>query len=70
MLLLGEEEENKGLASAVIPGVTKVFEDYEKAIILEDDIVDEPYFLRNMNYALDFYKNDSRIWSNQGIRHR
>lgn len=61
-----KEKENKGLASSIISGVTKVFEDYENAIILEDDIIVSSYFLKYMNDALNFYKNDSQIWSITG----
>lgn len=53
---------NKGLANSVISGVTKVIEKYGKVIVLEDDIVTHPFFLRFMNEALEYYENDSRIF--------
>lgn len=59
-------EKNFGLADSVISGVTEVIENYGKAIVLEDDIVTSPYFLKYMNEALDFYKEDKRIYSISG----
>jgi len=59
-------DKNLGLADSVISGVTKVIEKYGKAIVLEDDIVTSPYFLKFMNEALDFYENDKRIYSISG----
>lgn len=59
-------EKNLGLADSVISGVTEVISKYEKAIVLEDDIVTSPYFLKFMNEALEFYKDDNRIFSVSG----
>lgn len=59
-------EKNLGLAESVISGVTEVIENYGKAIVLEDDIVTSPRFLKFMNEALDFYENDKRIYSISG----
>lgn len=56
--------ENKGLANSVISGVTEILEQYGKVIVVvEDDLVSAPDFLRYMNEALDLYKDDNRIWS-------
>lgn len=57
-----EAETNKGLANSIISGVTKVIEKHGKAIVVEDDIVSHPFFLRFMNAALDFYENDERVF--------
>ena len=59
-------EKNIGLADSVISGVTEIINQYEKAIVLEDDIVTSPYFLKFMNEALEFYKDDKRIHSISG----
>ena len=59
-------EKNIGLANSVISGVTEVIEKYGKAIVLEDDIVTSPFFLKFMNEALDFYADDKRIYSISG----
>ncbi len=59
-------KKNLGLADSVISGVTEVIEKSGKAIILEDDIVTSPYFLKFTNEALDFYEKDKRIYSISG----
>lgn len=53
---------NMGLANSIISGVMKVVEKHGKAIVVEDDIVSHPFFLRFMNEALDFYENDERVF--------
>lgn len=52
-----EAEKNQGLANSIIKGVTEVINRYEKAIIVEDDLITAPDFLQYMNEALDFYEN-------------
>ncbi len=59
-------DRNLGLADSVISGVTEVIEKYGKAIVLEDDIVTSKYFLKFMNEALDFYKDEQKIYSISG----
>ena len=57
---------NKGMAKSVIEGVTKVLEDHEDIIVLEDDLVVSPDFLHFMNDALNVYRNREDIWSISG----
>lgn len=54
---------NKGLANSIICGVTKIIEQYQKIIVLEDDIIVASDFLTYMNGALDFYEDDKRYGS-------
>lgn len=54
-------EENWGLARNVIDGVTTVVKQYGRVIVLEDDLVVAPYFLRFMNEALETYKDEPRV---------
>lgn len=61
-----ERESNYGLARNIIEGVTAVCEKYGQAIVLEDDIVTSPAFLRYMNNALNFYQNTPKIWHISG----
>lgn len=58
-----ESPENKGLANSVIYGVTKVIRQHGLAIVLEDDLIVHPFFLRFMNDALEFYRAEKRIYS-------
>ena len=56
-----ERSENIGLANSIISGVTEIIEKYEKAIILEDDLVTSPYFLKYMNEALNYYEFSEEV---------
>ena len=61
-----EREKNWGLAANIIDGVTKIVNEYGKIIVLEDDLVTSPYFLKFMNDALEFYRNEKRVWHISG----
>ena len=54
-------EINQGLAKAVTSGVTNTINRYGKAIILEDDLISSPTFLRFMNDALDRYETAENV---------
>lgn len=58
-----ESKTNKGLANSVISGITKVIEKHGKVIVVEDDIVVHPFFLRFMNDVLECYREDKRIFT-------
>jgi len=58
--------ENKGLAGSIISGVTSVIGRYGKVIVLEDDLVVAPNFLKFMNDALDYYQHQPQIFSISG----
>lgn len=64
-----ESSKNKGLANSIITGVSKVIEKCGKVIVIEDDLIVHPFFLRFMNEALDFYQGDSRIYSIGGFNY-
>lgn len=61
-----ERERNYGLADSIIDGVTQVCNQYGKVIVLEDDIVTSPYFLKYMNNALEHYEVDKNVASIHG----
>ena len=65
-LTIIEREFNYGLAKSIIDGVTEVINKYGKIIVLEDDVVTSPYFLKFMNDALNIYKNKEQIWGVSG----
>lgn len=60
-------KQNKGCRLGPIFGITDMLKHYESVIILEDDIVVSPYFLRFMNAALKFYKNYQSVFSISGF---
>lgn len=61
-----QRDRNWGLADSIIDGVTSLVNQYGKIIVLEDDIVTSPYFLKFMNDALDFYEDEENIWHISG----
>ncbi|MBL8796081.1 MAG: glycosyltransferase family 2 protein [Planctomycetia bacterium] len=61
-----ERIENAGLASSVIHGVTEVMDLHGEAIVIEDDLVLSPDFLRFMNAALDAYRDAPRVMQVSG----
>ncbi|MBF0123430.1 MAG: glycosyltransferase [Candidatus Omnitrophica bacterium] len=63
-----EQKENRGLANSIIAGVTKVVNEYGRVIVLEDDLVTSPFFLRYMNDALTIYRDESKVSSIHGYR--
>ena len=56
-----ESPKNKGLANSIIDGVTRIVNEYGKIIVVEDDILTSPYFLKYMNDALDMYEKDENV---------
>lgn len=58
-----ERAQNFGLARSIIDGVTQVVNEHGTVIVLEDDIVSSPHFLRYMNEALALYSGEPRVAS-------
>lgn len=56
-----ERETNFGLARSIIEGVTRLCQEYGRVIVLEDDLITSPHFLRFMNDALDMYEHEDRV---------
>ena len=50
-------KKNIGLAANIIDGVTSTINQYGAAIVLEDDLVATPHFIKYMQGALDYYKD-------------
>lgn len=61
-----ERESNLGLARSIIEGVSQVCGEHERVIVLEDDLVTSPYFLKYMNEGLEKYQNEPRVISIHG----
>lgn len=56
-----ERERNYGLAASLIDGITRLTDEFGRVIVVEDDIVLSPFFLRYMNDALEAYADDERV---------
>ncbi len=61
-----ERENNFGLARSIIDGVSRMCEQYGRVIVLEDDLVTSPYFLKFMNEGLEKYRDEQRVISIHG----
>ncbi len=61
-----ERDTNFGLARSIIDGVTRLCEEFDRVIVLEDDLITSPHFLAYMNDALRFYQNDETVASVSG----
>lgn len=62
-----ERDENLGLGTSVITGVTEIINKYGKVIVLEDDLETSPYFLSYMNQCLDHYEPRKSVFSISGL---
>lgn len=56
-----ERAANMGLARNVIDGVTTLCQRFGRVIVVEDDLLLAPHFLRFMNDALDVYEDEPRV---------
>lgn len=57
---------NFGLANSIISGVSQIIDEYGQVIVLEDDMITSPFFLKYMNDALARYAEDERVISVHG----
>lgn len=57
---------NWGLSKSIISGVTEMCALYGRVIVVEDDLLTAPYFLRYMNEALRLYEQDEQVAAIQG----
>jgi hypothetical protein len=60
---LVEAPANLGVARSIVGGATRLTAEFGRVIVLEDDLVPSPHFLRYMNEALDAYASDERVAS-------
>lgn len=61
-----ERDTNFGLSKNIIQGITEMFLIYDQIIVLEDDLITSPFFLKYMNEALTFYKDCDEVISISG----
>ena len=58
-----ERERNYGLVENIVGGVDDVFSRYERAIIVEDDILTAPHFYESLCNLLDHYQSAHNVFS-------
>lgn len=64
-----ERDRNLGLATSIVSGVTEILEAHGEVIVVEDDLVVAPDFLRYMNEGLERYRHEGRVASIHGYRY-
>ena len=52
---------NKGLASSVIDGISKILKKFESVIVIEDDLIFHKNFLDYITNALNYYSNNDKV---------
>lgn len=58
--------QNLGLSRSIIGGVGQVLQEHDRVVVLEDDMVTSPHFLRYMNEGLEGFAGDERVISIHG----
>ena len=61
-----ERPTNLGLANSIIDGTTRMTKEFGRVIVLEDDLVLAPHFLKYMNLALERYRDEDRVFQVSG----
>lgn len=65
-VILVERERNLGLATSLVSGINEVLGMHNSIIVLEDDLVTSPYFLKFMTDSLNLYADNPVVASVQG----
>jgi hypothetical protein len=61
-----EAAQNQGLANSIIAGVSKLLDEFDRVIVLEDDLIVSPGFLQYMNMALEAYQDEPSVMQVSG----
>lgn len=58
-----ERPQNFGLGKSIIEGVSSMVEQFGRVIVLEDDLVSSPYFLRFLNEGIERFEKNEQVAS-------
>jgi len=61
-----ERDKNIGLVNNITSSATELVNKYGKVIVVEDDLITSPFFLRYMNDGLNTYEHDKEVASIHG----
>lgn len=61
-----ERDRNLGLANSIIAGTTALCDRYGASIVVEDDLIVAPYFLRFLNEGLERYRDEPHVMQISG----
>ncbi len=62
-----ERKENVYLERNITEGISEVLALHDNVIVLEDDVLVGPYFLKYMNDALEYYKDEKKVMHISGF---
>jgi len=62
VLHVWRRENNLGVAASIMSAIDWFFGQVQSGIILEDDLIFDTNFLNFSSQALDYFKDDSRVW--------
>jgi hypothetical protein len=65
-----EREKNYGLAKSIISGVSEVMINYDKVIVVEEDLISSLNFLDFLNSSLIKYENNKKVFSVTGYTYQ
>lgn len=65
-----ESDQNLGLANSIITGVSWLLDDYDRVIVVEDDLIVSPGFLQYMNMGLESYRNEPSVMHVSGYMYK
>ena len=68
-IIIIKREKNWGLADSIINGVSTVVNEFGKVIVLEDDLITSPNFLKFMNDSLSLYEKNDKVYCITGYSH-
>lgn len=68
-VMIIERKNNMGLAKSVVSGVSEIVNKYGKVIVLEDDLITAPQFLKYMNKNLENYEKIEGVISIHGYNY-
>ncbi len=56
-----ERPENYYIERNITEGISEIFENYNRIIVIEDDIVSSPFLLEYFNEALEMYEDEEKV---------
>lgn len=62
VLHVWQRENNLGVAASIMSAIDWFFSHVQSGIILEDDLIFDTNFLSFSSQALEYFKNDSKVW--------
>ncbi len=66
-ITIQEQKANIGLTNSLINGINEVSQKHANFIVLEDDLLTSPFFLKYMNASLEKYKEEQKVWCINGM---